>query len=151
MIRIKPHHFFDIIKLYGKGIERFVPDEKYNHNFYGIANEIIGDHQVQIEITATADDICSPCKYSGAGGGCTDKIDPINDVESKDTWNKILDNRIIRYTKASESSRYTAHKYCEMLYSIKEHIHDVWKEESDSAKNFRYEAFCAGAQKYLGL
>lgn len=28
MIIIKPHHFMDIIKLYGSGIEVFVPDEK---------------------------------------------------------------------------------------------------------------------------
>lgn len=27
-ILIKPHHFIHIIKLYGSGIERFVPDEK---------------------------------------------------------------------------------------------------------------------------
>ena len=32
-ILIKPHHFIDIIKLYGSGIDRFVPDEKMGHDF----------------------------------------------------------------------------------------------------------------------
>ena len=40
-ILIKPHHFIDIIKLYGSGIDRFVPDEKMGHDFYKVANEII--------------------------------------------------------------------------------------------------------------
>lgn len=35
-ILIKPHHFIDIIKLYGSGIDRFVPDEKMGHDFYFI-------------------------------------------------------------------------------------------------------------------
>ena len=33
-IIIKPHHFIDIIKLYGAGIERFIPDEPMGHDFY---------------------------------------------------------------------------------------------------------------------
>lgn len=28
---IKPHHFMDIIKLYGGGIQVFVPDTDYGH------------------------------------------------------------------------------------------------------------------------
>ena len=38
-IIIKPHHFIDIIKLYGAGIERFVPDEPMGHDFYKVAND----------------------------------------------------------------------------------------------------------------
>lgn len=32
-IKIKPHHFMDIIKLYGSDIEVFVPDEKWGTTF----------------------------------------------------------------------------------------------------------------------
>lgn len=151
MIRIKPHHFLDIIKLYGKGIEVFVPDENYNHNFYSVANEIINNHQIYIQLTIDGDDICSPCKYIDDDGICTDKIKHINGIGSKDEWNKILDKRIIEYTQVSEKSICSAHEYCEKLYSIKEHIFDIWREETDSAKNGRYDAFCAGAEKYLGI
>ena len=151
MIKIKPHHFLDIIKLYGKGIEKFIPDEKYNHNFYSVANEIINNHKVLIGITLGEDDICSPCKYIGKDGICIDKIEHINGVNSKDEWNKILDNRIIGYTKILENNKFSAFKYCEILYSIKEQIFDIWKEEPDAAKNYRYDTFCTGAKKYLGL
>jgi Uncharacterized conserved protein len=151
MIRIKPHHFLDIIKLYGKGIEKFVPDKKYNHNFYFVANEIINNHQVQIELTTGGDDICSPCIYIGSDGECIDKITHIEGINSKNEWNKKLDRRIIEYTKAQENSRFSAQEYCELLYSIKERVFDIWKEEPDTAKNNRYDAFCAGVRKYLGI
>ena len=44
-IVIKPHHLLDIFKLYGKGIENFVPDKNYNHNFYFIGNVNITEWQ----------------------------------------------------------------------------------------------------------
>ena len=47
-ILIKPHHFIDIIKLYGSGIDRFVPDEKMGHDFYKVANEIIENPSVDL-------------------------------------------------------------------------------------------------------
>jgi len=151
MIIIKPHHFLDVIKLYGKGIERFVPDEEYNHNFYSVANEIISNHQVPIQIALGEDDICSPCKYLDENGICIDKIDHIIGICSKDEFNKILDNRIIALTKVSEKSQCSAEEFCRKLYSIKENIFDIWKEETETAQKNRYDAFCAGAEKYLAL
>ena len=47
-ILIKPHHFIDIIKLYGSGIDRFVPDEKMGHDFYKVANEIIENPSIDV-------------------------------------------------------------------------------------------------------
>ena len=49
-IIIKPHHFIDIIKLYGSGIEKFVPDERMGHDFYKIANEIIDNPTVTLKV-----------------------------------------------------------------------------------------------------
>lgn len=151
MIKIKPHHFIDIIKLYGKGIQKFIPDENYKHNFYAIANEIIDWHQVKIEITIDSDDICSPCRYLDEHGNCSDKIVHIDGITSKDEWNKILDNRIIKYLDTWEHNTYSAQEFCEILYSIKENINDIWMEESNLSKANRYDAFCKGAIKYLGI
>ena len=50
-ILIKPHHFIDIIKLYGSGIDRFVPDEKMGHDFYNVANEIIDNPSIDLKLT----------------------------------------------------------------------------------------------------
>ena len=50
-ILIKPHHFIDIIKLYGAGIEKFVPDEKMGHDFYKVANMIIDNPLITLKLT----------------------------------------------------------------------------------------------------
>lgn len=62
MIKIKPHHFMDIIKLYGSGLNEFIPDQVYQHDFYLVANEIVNNHQVELTLTDGEDDICRPCK-----------------------------------------------------------------------------------------
>ena len=149
MIIIKPHHFLDIIKLYGKGIEHFVPDEAYHHDFYAVANEIVGNPAAKLQLTLGKDRICEPCKYLDANGICADRITHIPELSSKDAWNKRLDLRIMNYCNASEGSQYTALEFCTLLYSIKDHIFEIWQEESDAAKQNRYDAFCSGAIKYL--
>ena len=62
-ILIKPHHFIDIIKLYGSGIDRFVPDEKMGHDFYKVANEIIDKRIIKLynlnDEYYTAKQLCS--------------------------------------------------------------------------------------------
>ena len=60
---IKPHHFMDIFKSYGTGIEEFVPDQKMGHDFYAIANAIIKNPYLLCQLTIEGDDICKPCHY----------------------------------------------------------------------------------------
>lgn len=43
-ILIKPHHFIDIIKLYGSGIDRFVPDEKWDMIFIRLLMKLLITH-----------------------------------------------------------------------------------------------------------
>ena len=47
-ITIKPHHFLDIIKLYGNGLEKFVPDKNYGHDFYKVGNIILAKYNIII-------------------------------------------------------------------------------------------------------
>lgn len=87
-ILIKPHHFIDIIKLYGSGIDRFVPDEKMGHDFYKVANEIIDNPSVGLKLTIGGDDICKPCKKYHEQ--CVDLLTHIQGYTSKDVYNKTL-------------------------------------------------------------
>lgn len=62
-IIIKPHHLLDIFKLHGKGINKFIPDEKFNHDFYLIGNAVIENRVKRIKFTYNYDNICEPCNY----------------------------------------------------------------------------------------
>ena len=91
---IKPHHFMDIIKLYGSGINEFVPDLKMQHDFYRVANMIIHNPATILKLTTGGDDICRPClKYR------TVCVDTIDHRISKDEYNRYLDQKIIELYK----------------------------------------------------
>ena len=145
-IIIKPHHFIDIIKLYGSGIEKFVPDERMGHDFYKIANEIIDNPTVTLKLTIYGDDICLPCKkYQNK---CIDDLTHIPGYTSKNTYNMNLDKRIIDLYDLKDE-KYTAKQYCSILFENKENIFKVWFEEDNSITDRRYALFVEGANKFL--
>lgn len=148
MILIKPHHFMDIIKLYGAGIEVFVPDTDYGHDFYRAANQIVGDRETELKLTVNADDICGPCQYLEQGL-CGDHIGHIEGVTSKDQYNKMLDGRILKALGMSEGEICTAGELCERLDQFTGIVELVWTKEENEARNRRETLFKAGAGKYL--
>ena len=111
MIKIKPHHFIDIIKLHGVGLEQFVPDLKMGHDFYKIGNEILQSPDIEIQLTLSADDICQPC-IKLQNGKC---IDPLTHI-SKEDYNLRLDQRIIKAFQLSLNQTYTALELCMTYY-----------------------------------
>lgn len=151
MIKIKPHHFIDIIKLYGAGINNFVPDKNYQHDFYLIANSIIKNHDSVLKLTIDEDDICTPCKYINSSGICIDTITHLSCTNSKDEWNKTLDKRILEYLNLSTEKNYTANELCNIIFSNSLKIYDIWKEEELQKKEDRYNLFLIGSKKYLNL
>ena len=146
-ITVKPHHFMDIIKLYGKGIEYFVPDEKMGHDFYRIANLVLADHEVRLKLTTDGDDICRPCrKYTDH---CTDPLPFMEDFAGKDDYNRILDERMITLYSLSLDQEYTAEELCRRYIENHSFIFQVWREENDEITTARHDWFVAGAEKYL--
>ena len=145
-MKIKPHHFIDIIKLYGSGLEVFVPDEKMNHDFYRVANELIRCPQTLLTLTIEADDICQPC-YQCINGVCQDMI--INTNIKKDDYNKFLDQKIIEQLDLRCDCSYQADELCEIIYQHKEIIFDVWQQEEPAKRQQRFDLFVKGAMKYL--
>ena len=148
MIIIKPHHFMDIIKLYGSGIDVFVPDEKMQHDFYKIANEIIKNPQVKLSLTIDADDICQPCVQC-INGICDDELPKTLGNIKKDDYNKRLDQRLIDYLHLNLKEQYTALSLGRIMYEKKDIIFKVWLEEDDKITQRRFELFQLGAKKYL--
>lgn len=147
-IRIKPHHFADIIKLYGAGLERFVPDERMGHDFYRIGNLILSDGSLSLALTVDADDICAPCRYC-RGGVCTDEVRHIDGYREKDAYNRMLDERIIALLSLDVARCYSARTLCGLCLEREDFIRRVWREEDGAVAARRHELFVAGAKKYL--
>lgn len=145
-ITIKPHHFIDILKLYGAGIERFIPDVSMGHDFYKVANELIDHPTINVKLTVYGDDICRPCKkYNGR---CVDELTSICGYTGKDAYNRTLDEKIIRLYNLTRE-KYTAVQLCSIILEKKEYIYTVWDKEEPALTQKRYALFVKGANKFL--
>lgn len=145
---LKPHHFMDIIKLYGTGIDVFTPDLEYGHDFYMAANEIVKNHNTLITFTDGADDICGPCRCLGTDGICQDSISHVKGITSKDRYNKLLDQRIMKELGVNQAGL-TAEELCRCMGKRDGLVEMVWKEEDEEKKSARKLLFAAGVEKYL--
>lgn len=148
MIVIKPHHLIDIVKLYGAGIECFVPDEAFQHDFYKVANSIVENLNIPIRFTIDGDDICKPCnRYNGST--CTDPVHSIQGYHSKDTYNKELDTRLINQLGLDVHAIYTVKQFLMIADKNQDIIFDVWQEENEELTQKRNRLFRNGVKKLL--
>ena len=147
MITIKPHHFMDIIKLYGKGITVFVPDTNMGHDFYAVANEILAKKQTILKLTTEGDDICKPCRFYKTQ--CTDPLTTIPGYTSKNTYNTTLDERMMQFFHLNTQKTYSSQELCSIYFAHHDFIFQIWKEENDAVTKARHDWFVKGAKKYL--
>ncbi|VYU39822.1 Uncharacterised protein [Clostridium tertium] len=148
-IRIKPHHLLDILKLHGKGIEVFVKDMEFGHDFYKIANEIINLEVSEVTFTRDCDDICEPCKHR-ANNECSDYVSFLDNY-SKDKLNKEIDDRLLKILGIKEEESYKLEDIFNLLmkklsYSLFE---EVWEYANEEELQFRFAFTIMGTYKVL--
>lgn len=148
MITIKPHHLIDIIKLYGAGIEHFVPDEAFQHDFYKVANTILEDIDTPLQFTIIGDDICRPCNRF-KNSRCSDPLNSIKGFTAKDTYNQEIDSRLLNLLHLDVNSNYTVRQFIEYLSNHTDIIFQVWLEEDNELSERRNQLLQAGLKKML--
>lgn len=146
LIKIKPHHFLDILKLYGKGLDVFVPDQNYGHDFYRIANLIVQGNVSKIIFTKYEDDICSPCKYN-LNHECTDVVK--NTDESKQSHNIKIDTTLMENLNIEEKEEFTFADVINLLNTKLDYnvIKEAWSHADKEEIDFRHTYITAGLKK----
>jgi hypothetical protein len=91
-IKLRIHHFFDIIRDFGAGKE-FQP-HLYHHSYHTVANIILNDPFHKIDVVIGSDSVCKGC-IKLAGSVCTDIITHRTDFTGKEKFNNYLDARIM--------------------------------------------------------
>lgn len=148
-IVIKPHHLLDILKLYGKGIENFVPDINYEHDFYITANMVVQGRVKYLKFTRNCDDICKPCRYCKIEK-CSDVVTFL-DGYSKDQYNKEIDDKLLEILGLSFDITYS---FSDILILISKELNYhlfkmVWEKEQEDAIQFRNAFTIMGTYKLL--
>lgn len=148
-IIIKPHHFLDIIKLYGSGMNVFVPDKKYGHDFYRVGNIILKNKETSLVLTLNGDDICQPCKYF-ENGKCIDPSGNDKHYTSKEEWNKMIDTKLFDQLGLKEGQRITALHFCWIVKDTLRNVYEIWEGEPPEKTEKRKKNLFEGVYKYIG-
>lgn len=151
VIRIKPHHFVDIITAFGAG-GRFEP-HPYGHAVHTVAKRILSNRSVLLEMELGADDICLPCIHN-INGLCDDTIDTSYRPEapsSKKQWNLLIDRRWCERLKIKQGDRLTPREFCERLRDLVGGITDIYREIPVDMTTQRAGKLKEGVRKFLVL
>lgn len=148
-VLIKPHHLLDIFKLYGKGIDEFVPDTAYHHDFYLLANAIVKRKTVRVTFTDGEDRICAPCKFN-QNGRCVDCFELNGEQKEKEEFNVQIDNALIKALGLRFGMEYGMDET--VLHLRKnisaEMVQKVWHKRTAQENEERYRLTKAGLDKY---
>lgn len=152
IIRIKPHHFIDIVTAFGGGVREFKP-HPYGHVVHVVAHKVIADPDVILEMELGADDICAPCCHN-VNGLCDDTIDTSFRPEapkSKREWNLIIDRRWCERLGIDQGTRLTARAFCERLKERAGDITNIYREIPAHMTADRQRKLMKGVEGFLSL
>ncbi len=151
VIRIKPHHFVDIITEYGAGREEWEPSA-YGHAVHSVAARLVEDRDAMLEMESGADDICAPCIHN-KDGLCDDTIDTSFRPEapsSKREWNLAIDGRWYERLGLKDGDRLTAREFVRRVRdALGGGIADVYREIPPEMTAERRKNLQSGAERYL--
>ena len=149
-LRIKPHHFVDILTDYGAG-EVATEPHAYGHGVHLATARILSERGLRLRMELGADDICDPCKHN-VGGRCNDTIDISfrpRAPKSKGEYNLMIDRRWCERLGVQQGEELTAR---EMLGRLKERgggLADIYQEEPAEAVEAKERNLRRGIKRLL--
>lgn len=149
-IKIKPHHFIDIITSFSADRVILNP-HYYNHNVHSISKIILENRNIKLEIELDADDICQPCIHN-IGGMCDDILDISNRPKIpplKKEWNLILDKRWCERLKIEQGEIISVLEFCKLLREGSNNLLDIYKENNRENTIEREINLKKGLKKYM--
>jgi hypothetical protein len=150
VIRIKPHHFVDIVTSFGAG--KIFEPHPYGHAVHTVAERILANRDIPLEIELGADDICAPCKHN-ISGICDDTIDTSfrpTAPSKKREWNLIIDKRWCERLKLQPGDKLKAKELCGRLRDYSGDITDIYREIPAELTTERACKLKVGIEKFFG-
>lgn len=92
--QLRPHHILDIVSDYGKGPVNYQP-HPYGHSLHLVAPKLIAGPGLKIKLVVAADDVCTGCRHLLPDGKCSDVLSQLKPSPPKQSYNDVLDSRIL--------------------------------------------------------
>jgi hypothetical protein len=147
-MRIRIHHFFDIIRDIGSG-KNFAP-HPYQHSYHLVAQQIMQNPNLKIIIVSAADSVCQGCIHL-KDNNCDDILTHRPDFTSKQDFNDYLDQRISLICKIQPLKWYTPKELCIKGKSYLEKIESIYVGNDADNTQIRKENVLKGVQIYAKM
>jgi hypothetical protein len=143
MMRLRPHHLLDIITQYGAGVP-FRPHH-YGHALHSVAETVIANPDLLVELVVDADDICAPCSHL-VQGRCDDVLSRVEPPTAKQDYNDDLDHRLLAYLGITEGDVMSVRQYLKVVRCHLEGIEKICTHPREDEKS-RLEDLTRGVAK----
>jgi hypothetical protein len=147
VLRIRPHHFLDIIRDLGAGIihEPYLP---YGHNVHLVALWLRENHDMILETIIGVDETCLPCKKL-VEGRCTDTTVKQGRTISKQDYNDLTDRRYMERLGIEQGYRTTAREFCKLTLERLGDIYSLYPEVEKEKTTLRKKHLMRGLKAYI--
>jgi hypothetical protein len=146
MMKMRIHHFFDIIRDLRTG-EKIMPDINYQHSYHCVANILRDTPYLKMKITIGIDSVCNGCIHN-VDGKCDDPLTRKSGFTMKHDYNNWLDKRILETLNWSEGRIVTPAKICRSADKYIESIYDIYELDSKEYIGIRKKEFIDGLKFY---
>ena len=145
---LKIHHFYDIIRDFGRGKE--ILPHPYGHSYHQIARMIRDNPGIQIRLVIGPDDICEGCEMLQEGR-CIDSISHRRDFLSKEDFNDHIDRKIMKVLSLGEGDTLTPQELCLFAKSYLANIEWIYEGNDPEHTAERKKNVIAGFRYYSKL
>jgi len=150
VIRIKPHHFVDILTEIGAGVRQWQP-HPYGHAVHTVAAALVAGPDRMLQMDFGADDICAPCCHN-IDEVCDDTIDTSYRPaapKSKREYNLLLDARWGERLDLAEGDQLTARAFAERVRDRGGDVTAIYRELPADRIARRQSELDKGVELYL--
>jgi hypothetical protein len=145
-LNIKPHHFLDIVRDFGRGIVH--QPHPFGHNVHGVAEIVREDPDTILELTEEPDYICAPCRFL-VDGNCIDITKSPGHLIPKDRYNRLIDRRIFERLGLKEGDKLTALEFCRLASERLGDLYSLYAEADKEKTTQRAKDLELGFKIYL--
>ena len=143
---IKPHHLLDIIRDFGAGRQH--EPHPYGHHVHRLAGIIRDNPETVFVLTAEADSICEPC-CNLVENRCVDTTTSPGKEVSKESWNRLIDSRILERLALEEGAAITALDFCRLASERLGNLYTLYAEADPEKTAVREKNLERGLEQYL--
>ena len=146
MITLRIHHFYDIIRDFGRNTG-FRP-HPYGHSYHKIAEAVWNNPNLYIKIISEADDTCTGCMHL-KGKSCNDFIYHREDFRSKEKFNDHIDGKIMKVCSINENDVFSVTELCRKARLYLDNIIWIYEGNDPDHTESRKLSVINGLEKFL--